>query len=271
VVQSECERLGITLPSNHEHAFNTKVLRKEEEEFRLASRLLCPSDFVVRTFLDLGFAKEQLARHQYGFDESVFFPKGPRRESGRLTMLFAGVCNPRKGLHYALEAWLQSPAHKDGQFLIAGTFVPGYAEKLSPMLSHPSVCVLGHRSDLPELMRQSDAFILPSIEEGSALVTSEARGSGCVLLVSEATGAYCEHMEDALVHSVGDTSALTKHITMLYESPALVQRLRANSLRTVHELTWKAAGAKLLQVYRDVVGEHGGSAINPVKKTLGKL
>ena len=59
------------------------------------------------------------------------------------------------------------------------------------MLAHPSVRVLGQRNDVPELMRQSDIFVLPSIEEGSALVTSEARGSGCVLLVSDAAGAVC--------------------------------------------------------------------------------
>jgi hypothetical protein len=40
------------LPCNHEHAFNADVLHKEEEEFRLAV-----TDFVVRTFLNEGFAK----------------------------------------------------------------------------------------------------------------------------------------------------------------------------------------------------------------------
>jgi glycosyltransferase involved in cell wall biosynthesis len=59
------------------------------------------------------------------------------------------------------------------------------------MLSHPSVRVLGHRNDVPELMRKSDILVLPSIEEGSALVAAEARGSGCALLVSEAAGAVC--------------------------------------------------------------------------------
>ena len=86
-----------------------------------------------------------------------------------LTMLFVGVCAVRKGVHYALEAWLKSPASKDGTFLIAGEFLPAYQEKLASMLAHPSVKVLGHRNDVPELMRKSDILVLPSIEEGSAL------------------------------------------------------------------------------------------------------
>ena len=36
VVQKECDRLGIVLPPDHEHAYNAEKLRKEEEEYRLA-------------------------------------------------------------------------------------------------------------------------------------------------------------------------------------------------------------------------------------------
>ncbi len=96
-------------------------------------------------------------------------------------MLFAGVGAVRKGLHFALEAWLRSPAHRYGTFLIAGAILDSYANKMKGLLAHPSVQVLGHRNDVPELMRRSDVLVLPTLEEGSALVTSEARGSGCVL------------------------------------------------------------------------------------------
>ena len=51
VVQKECERLDVPLPPNHEHFYNREILRIEEEEYRLADGLLCPSDFVVKTFL----------------------------------------------------------------------------------------------------------------------------------------------------------------------------------------------------------------------------
>jgi glycosyltransferase involved in cell wall biosynthesis len=168
-------------------------------------------------------------------------------------MLFVGVCAVRKGVHYALEAWLQSPASKNGTFLIAGEFLPAYAEKLAPMLKHPSVHALGHRHDVPELMRKCDVVTLPSIEEGSALVASEARASGCVLLVSDAAGATCTHMYDALVHQAGDVEALTRHITMLYEDRTLLERLRAASLRTVKDLTWKVAGLKLFEAYGEIL------------------
>lgn len=99
-------------------------------------------------------------------------------------------------------------------------------------------------------------MILPSIEEGSALATYEARGCGCVLLVSDASGAICEHMRTGLVHHTGDVATLTRHITMLHDDRALLDRLRAESLNTAPAITWTAAGARLLDVYREVIQHH---------------
>ncbi len=257
IVQQECNRLGVTLPPDHEHAFNAPKLHREEEEYKLATRLLCPSEFVVKTFVDKGFAKQQLARHIYGYDEKTYYPPNELRkpESG-LTMLFVGVCAVRKGVHFALEAWLKSPASKDGTFLIAGEFLPAYQEKLAAMLSHPSVKVLGHRTDVPQLMRKSDILVLPSIEEGFGLVITEAMGSGCVPLASEACTEICSHMKTGLMHRVGDVEALSQHITMLHEDRGLLERLRTASLEAAPSLTWTAAGAVLLDAYRETIKAH---------------
>lgn len=254
VVQQECQRLGVRLPPDHEHAFKQDVLAKEEEEYRLAYRLLCPSAFTAKTFLDQGFLPKQLARHIYGYDENVYkLCDQPRDMKAGLKMLFVGVCAVRKGLHFALDAWLRSPAHLTGTFTIVGEFLPVYQEKLRPLLSHPSVRILGHRDDVPELMRQSDILVLPSIEEGFGLVCTEAMGCGCVPLVSDACTDICKHGENAFVHHVGDVAALTEHITMLHEDRALLERMRDASLRTTKDITWTAAGKILLDVYRETI------------------
>jgi glycosyltransferase involved in cell wall biosynthesis len=133
--------------------------------------------------------------------------------------------------------------------------LPAYAERLSSMLAHPSVQVLGHRTDVPELMRQSDLMILPSIEEGFGLVCTEAMASGSVPLVSEACTDLCRHMENALVHRVGDVKTIAQHITLLHQDRGLLQKLRAAGLSEVPEITWNAAGEKLLRVYEEIIEE----------------
>jgi glycosyltransferase involved in cell wall biosynthesis len=264
VVAKESARLGVELPSDHEHAFNADVLRIEEEEYALADYLLCPSDFVVQSFLDEGFGREKLLRHIYGYDQSQFFPAADR-ETGPFRALFVGVAAVRKGLHFALEAWLRSPASNDGTFTIAGEILPSYGAKLEPMLSHPSVRALGHRTDVPELMRSSDVLVLPSIEEGFGLVCVEAMGSGVVPLVSNACTDECVHLENALVHDVGDVDALEAHLTLLHEDRAALARLRTNALTSAHSLTWGAAGRRLADLYRMIASS--GSSVARVDTT----
>lgn len=255
VVREECEKLGIMMPKGHEHAYNRKVLQREKEEYAAADYLLCPSDFVAKTFLDKNFPASKLLRHQYGFDETQFSPRKERPKDQPFTMLFAGGCAPRKGLHFALDAWLSSTASKSGEFWIVGSFIPEYEKILAPKLGHPSIKVLGFRTDLHKIMREADVFVLPSIEEGSALVTSEARGSGCVLLVSDAAGAICKNGENALVHRSGDVKMLSRQIESLNNNPELLATLRHKSLETVHSCSWRVAGNRLLDLYRQTCKE----------------
>jgi len=260
VVGRECERLGVTLPKSHPHAFDAYALKREEEEFRLADRLLCPSEFVAQTFLDKGFKREKIALHRYGFDASRFnLPKdsAPPSTGRTFSMVFAGSCEPRKGLHYALDAWLASKACKNGTFYICGKYIPGYRKLLADRLAHPSVKEVGSLSDVAPLLQKCHALILPSIEEGSALVTYEARACGCVLLVSNAAGAVCEHNKDALVHKPGDITTLREHIDMLASDRNLLLRLRNNSIAGVSELTWDKAAESLIRAYQ--------KCLNPTK------
>jgi glycosyltransferase involved in cell wall biosynthesis len=98
-------------------------------------------------------------------------------------------------------------------------------------------------------------LVLPSIEEGFGLVCTEAMGSGCVPLVSDACTDVCRHLDNALVHHVGDVAELERHITLLHADPALLQRLRDGCLTTAPSVTWKAAGVVLLDAYREALTE----------------
>jgi glycosyltransferase involved in cell wall biosynthesis len=258
-VRAECDRIGVQLPPGHEHWYDEDVLRLEEEEYRRSFRLLCPSDFVVKTFIDQGCPPDKLLRHIYGYDETIYRPDaGPRlASSSGLRALFVGVCAVRKGVHHALDAWLASSAHCLGTFRIAGGFLPAYANRLSGPLSHPSVQLLGHRNDVPQLMRESDVLILPSLEEGFGLVCTEAMASGCVPLVSDACTDLCRHMDNALVHKVGDVAALATQLSLLDRDRELLASLRASGLRLAPDITWGAAGARLREVYQETIRAHG--------------
>jgi len=257
IVRNECVKLGIVMPNGHSHQFHAATLRREEAEYKMADYLFCPSLFVERTFINYGFAMSKLQRFQYGSNpQCVARPRENSTSSKGLTVLFAAGCAPRKGLHYALWAWLASSASNHGTLLIAGDFIPGYAESLSKELTHPSISVIGYRNDLAELMQRCDVLVLPSLEEGSALVTYDARAAGCVLLVSDASGAICEHGVNALIHQAGDVRSLTRHLTALDQDRNYLNKLREESIASIDEITWSMAGSRMLDAYRRMIFEH---------------
>jgi glycosyltransferase involved in cell wall biosynthesis len=63
-------------------------------------------------------------------------------------------------------------------------------------------------------------------------------------------------MENSLVHRVGDVSALTEHINLLHQDRATLRKLRTESLRFVQDITWSAAGTRLLEVYRETIATY---------------
>lgn len=250
-VAEESRRLDVVLPKGSEHAYDADVLRVEEAEFALADWLLCPSDFVARTFVDQGTSPDKLVHHTYGVDLDRFGPRSRRDPDRPFTALFAGYAAVRKGLHLALDAWLDSPLAEEGVLLVAGGIMPEYAAVLRDQLAHPSVHVLGHRDDLPELMADADVTLLPSLEEGFGLVCIEAMASGSVPVVSDACTEICRHDENALVHRAGDVRQLRDHLTRLARDRGTLERLRGNALRTAQGVTWAAAGRRLLEVYAE--------------------
>jgi len=252
--------LGIELPPGHSHRFDEHRLARELAEFEAADALLAPSEYVERTFAARGWAPERLLRHQYGFDPTRFAPDParPARHDGGLVALFAGRGEPNKGLHFALRAWVDAgPAERGGRFVICGRILPAYRPMLEPMISHPSVEERGFEDDMPGAMAAADILMLPSTTEGSALVTYEAQGSGCVLLVSDAAGAVCDDGVQGFVHPAGDVETLTRQLRQLDEDRDLLARMRASTFAQRDQLTWDHAAELLAGAYLQLVTRMG--------------
>jgi glycosyltransferase involved in cell wall biosynthesis len=256
VVTRLCDELGLKLPRGHSHRPNAERLKHEEAEYEANLRLLVPSDHVAETFIDRGYPSEKLLRHRYGFDPKSFAPKEPRSSAPKgesraagLRAVFVGSVEPRKGLSVALEAWRRSKAYERGEFSIYGTILDGYGAVIEPYLSLPGVKFHGFTPDTVGAFQSSDVLILPSYEEGSALVTYEAQGCGVVPLTSDASGAECIHQVTGLIHRAGDVDELAGHIRRVIEEPDTLEGLRDSILRRRDGLTWAAAAERLEQCY----------------------
>ena len=254
-VERENTALGLVPPKGHSHEFDAAVLALEKAEYEAADGVLVPSEFARTTFLQRGVPGDRLLVHRFGFDPATYFPNRRNGSSPApaFRFLFVGSCEPRKGLHYALRAWHGSGVAGETRFTICGDFVPGYREALGSLLSHPNIETIAFSSSVPALMRASDALVLPSVEEGSALVTYEGQGCGCVLLVSEAAGARVDHLHNGLVHRATDVDELARHVRLVATDRELALRLRQTTLARSESMTWSRAAKDLVEIYGRVV------------------
>lgn len=256
VVAEEYERLEIPPPPRSPHTFNAHTLRLEEREWETVTAILVPSEAVRRSFVDKGIDPGKLLRHRYGalIAETEIPDPDPRDDPEHpFTAVYVGRIEPRKGLLYALQAWRDSVASEHGRFLVYGDFTPGYREVLGDLLTTRGVELRGFTTNASAVYADADVLILPTIEEGSALVTSEAQAAGCVPLVSDAAGANLEDGVQGLVHTARDVDTLRRHLDQVVTDPALLHRLRAAALAHRSELTWERAGVDLIAAYRDAI------------------
>jgi glycosyltransferase involved in cell wall biosynthesis len=248
VVGRLCRDLGVELPAGSSHRHNPTRLARECAEYEHAFRLLVPSEAVAESFRARGFSDEKLLRHRYGFDPTVFKPVADRAP-GPLHAVFLGAVGPRKGLHVALQAWARSKASRTGRFAIYGRVEDGYRAIIEPYLNAPGVEMHEFTSDVSTALQGSDVLLLPSFEEGSALVTYEAQGCGVIPLVSAAAGAMCVDGETGLVHATGDVEALAAHLDLLSDDASRRRRMRSAVIGRRDTLTWSAAAERLEACY----------------------
>jgi glycosyltransferase involved in cell wall biosynthesis len=87
--------------------------------------------------------------------------------------------------------------------------------------------LLGHRTDLPELLRAADIFVLPSHREGMPRAIIEAMMAGLPVVATDIRGSREEVVdgETGLLVPVGEPKALGVALERLTQDPALRRRL----------------------------------------------
>lgn len=250
------ENAGVSLPAAHSHASNDAVLKAELLEYAEAAFVLVPSDYAHQEFIVEGFPRRKLLQHRYGCDLSQFSERpAPPPTDAPLRIAFVGRGDPTKGLHIALRAWEQASL-PDASLIIAGRLEPRYAKSLERPLQLPGVNVAGFVSDIPSLLAQTDILILPTWTEGSALVTYEAQASGCVPLVSSASGAFGRPGTDFVEHHVGAVGELAGQLRSASEDRTWLQRISLQCTRNRGNFSWDEAAVSLQECYARALASH---------------
>jgi glycosyltransferase involved in cell wall biosynthesis len=252
LVKEEFERWGFR---DHEPV-RPWGMRRGLAEFEITDFITVPSLFAYESMLAEGIPEHRLFLVPYGVDPTRFIPGEP--PEGVFRLLFVGQVSLRKGVPYLLQAWEQLHLPR-AELWLAGRVTPDAEQFVAPYRDRPSICFLGHVREVASLYRQVSAFVLPSIEEGSALVTYEAMASGLPLIFTRNSGAVSRDGIEGFRVPIREVDALAAAVERLYQDPDLRREMGQAGRERAEEYTWEAAGHRLLAVYQEALLRRGGS------------
>jgi glycosyltransferase involved in cell wall biosynthesis len=121
--------------------------------------------------------------------------------------------------------------------------------------------LLGYVPDQAALLQTADVFVLPSIQEGSALVTYEAMASGLPVIITKNCGSIARNGQDGFIVPIRDPGTLANRLTAFAREPALRRSMGQAARRHVLDFSWERYGERLVEAYTRI--QHGEKPDGP--------
>ena len=232
VLCAEFERWNVPFIPEAPH-----IVSREEKMYDSADRITVPSQVARRSFITMGVAPEKIEVIPYGV-RLERFQKTADPPSDSFEVIFAGQVGLRKGIPYLLQAF-EKLRHPKKHLTVAGAI----QEHIRPLLARlptESVDFVGaiSQAELIDRMSRSHVMVLPSVEEGLALVQAQAMACECPVIATYATGAedlFTDSVEGFIVND-RDVDALTDRMQRIADDPAMRASLAAAARLRVESL-----------------------------------
>lgn len=241
LMYEEYQRYGVQWPG-----IDRRFIAKEEEEYEQANWISVPSQFCYDSFVQQGLPAAKLLKIPYGSRLERFYPDPDATRSHEdFRILFVGAAGPRKGFMDLISAF-ERLQHPGKQLLLIGSLA-AEAQAVLARADPSRITVLGSvpNAQLRQHYSQASVFVLPSIEEGLAMVTGEAMACGCPVIASTNTGAselITDGVEGFIV-PIRSPQVIADRLQQLADQPELRERMGQAALARVQQLGgWDAYG-----------------------------
>jgi glycosyltransferase involved in cell wall biosynthesis len=229
------------------------LMQREHHEQNLADDIICGSSFVKDSLINRGVDANKITVVALGrFKEEKLIQRqplgqSPQEQADELRILFVGSVGLRKGIPYLLQALRQIKSKIPFTCKIVGSV----EIKPERVAEYSDVCeFLGRvpRSEVKYLYTWADVFVLPSLCEGSAMVTYEALSLGVPIITTYNSGSIVRDGIDGSIVPVRDIDAIADKLLDIYTKGNKIQRI-ANTKDYLKDILNESEN-KLSQVVR---------------------
>ncbi len=226
-------------------------------EYELADRISVPSSHVAQSFVSQGVGAEKIIKVPYGIDFARF---GHLRKvlTNKFKLLFVGQLSLQKGIMYLLQAWqkLKLPKHL-AELVLVGNLSAECRELVQKIVrTDQSISLVGSvpHAAVSNYLAEASAFVLPSVQEGLAMVIGEALAAGLPVIATTVTGAqeFILDGNEGLLVPPGEVDALAAAILTLFNNPQLAVQMGAAAEQTAQSWSWADYAAALVAEYKNL-------------------
>jgi starch synthase len=260
IMREEFDRLGLPLTG-----FPAREVARRVREYELADAILCPSGFVKDSFVAEGFSAERMHVVPYGIPQPETTPSARGPHEGTFRVLYVGQIAPRKGLRYLLEAFARL-RHPQKELVVAGPRArPSGLEGVAIPEKVRFAGVLKGEA-LTRAYREASVLVLPTLEEGLALVLGEALAQGTPVIATVNSGGadLFRDGEEGFLTPIRDPAALAEKMQHLADDPGLRERMSEAALARGRALGgWDATERLLLETLRGIAANGRETKFTP--------
>ena len=247
ILQDEYKKFSITIPP-----IDARIVQKILAEYAAADYIMVPAPHVYKSFIAQGIDAKKLGCVPYGVRLDRFFPA--QKKDTKFRVLFVGQVSLQKGIFYLLQAWKQLHL-QNAELMIVGFMQQDFIAIYNQFKNDPSIIFMGPVSQqkLAELYGNASIFVLPSLQEGIAMVQAEAMASGLPLICTTNSGGqvFIDHEDCGFVVPIRDTEALVQKIKFFYDHPEKVKEMGILAAQKIKQFSWDAYGQKVIQAYQE--------------------
>ena len=224
------------------------MIAREEQEWELADRIICGSQFVVDRISEINGPTEKCRVVPYPMGNSTRAASSHASTARKQTskpyqVLFVGTLQLRKGVPYLVDA-LQYLPNDQYQFRLVGPNL--LTADATQRIRDAGIEVIGSvpRDAVDDEYTRADVFVLPTLSEGSANVCHEAIAAGLPVITTPAAG-IAAHPQVTIVPAQ-DAAALASAIKKIAQQERPRLEHESTPVRTVKEY-----GKELLEAIRE--------------------
>jgi glycosyltransferase involved in cell wall biosynthesis len=228
-----------------------RIVRRKEEEIRLADHILTVSTLARASYIEAGVPEEHVHAIPVGVDTIQFRPAQHDRGAGDRDFRFVYVGNdsPHKGLDVLREA--VGRLRDAGERLTATLFgVSGVAKGGRPVDGCVGVGRVDHER-LADELPEHHVLVLPSFFDSFGMVVAEAMAAGLPAIVTENVGAreMITPGENGRIVEPGDVVSLVESMRWFIENRERLPAMSRAARQSAERYDWKTYHRKIAEFF----------------------